>query len=130
MKILIIDDDPAMTDLLRLILHTSGAEIFVSNSGQEGLARVDEQNPDLIILDLMMPEIDGWSVCRQIRAKRATPILILSALNSPGVVASSLDAGADDYLVKPVPNTVLLAHIQNLLKRSSAVLMQEKSIAK
>ena len=121
MKILVIDDDPAMTDLLRVILNASGAEITIANSSQEGLAEVRETNPDIIILDLMMPGTDGWTVCREVRAFSSVPILVLSALNSPSVVASSLDAGADDYLVKPVPNAVLLAHIQNLIKRSSPV---------
>jgi DNA-binding response OmpR family regulator len=119
MKILVIDDDPAMTELLRLILSESGSEICVANSGQLGLNMVHENIPNIIILDLMMAGMDGWAVCREVRKFSTVPILVLSALNSPSVIASSLDAAADDYLVKPVPNAVLLTHIFNLVKRTA-----------
>jgi DNA-binding response OmpR family regulator len=119
MKILVIDNDPTMTDLLRLLLDATGSEITIANSGQEGLKKVRDNILDIIILDLMMPGTDSWSVCREVRKFSSVPILVLSALNSPNVVASSLNAGADDYLVKPVPNAVLLAHIKNLVKRTS-----------
>ncbi len=66
----------------------------------------------------MMPEMDGWEVCKAIREFSNLPILILSALDNPGMVAAALDAGADDYLIKPVPSGVLIAHINNLLRRS------------
>ena len=121
MKILVIDADPAMTELLRLNLDATGSKIIIANSGQEGLELIQENIPDIIILDLKMPGTDAWSVCREVRSFSSVPILVLSALNNPGIVASSLDAGADDYLVKPVPNAVLLAHIQNLIKRTSPV---------
>jgi DNA-binding response OmpR family regulator len=121
MKILVIDYDPAMTELLRLLLDATGSEITIANSGQEGMEMIRENIPDIIILDLMMPGTDAWTVCREVRSFSLVPILVLSALNSPSVIASSLDAGADDYLVKPVPNAVLLAHIQNLVKRTSPV---------
>jgi two-component system response regulator ResD len=75
-------------------------------------------SPDVIILDLMMPGMDGWQVCSQIRTFSSVPILILSALHSPGLVASALDAGADDYLVKPVPSGVLIAHLNKLTRRT------------
>ena len=119
MKIQVIDDDPAMTDLLQLLLVESGANIQVANSGQKGLEMVQANIPDVIILDLMMAGMDGWAVCREVRKFSKVPILILSALNSSNIIASSLDAGADDYLVKPVPTTVLLAHIKNLIKRTA-----------
>ncbi len=121
MKILVIDADPAMTELLRLNLDATGSKIIIANSGQEGLELIQDNIPDIIILDLKMPGTDAWSVCREVRSFSSVPILVLSALNNPGIVASSLDAGADDYLVKPVPNAVLLAHIQNLIKRTSPV---------
>ena len=121
LKILVIDADPAMTELLRLNLDATGSKIIIANSGQEGLELIQDNIPDIIILDLKMPGTDAWSVCREVRSFSSVPILVLSALNNPGIVASSLDAGADDYLVKPVPNAVLLAHIQNLIKRTSPV---------
>lgn len=118
MKILVIDDDPAMTELLALILAPTQAEILTANSGRDGLTLTQQHLPDIVLLDLMMPEMDGWEVCKAIREFSNLPILILSALDNPGMVAAALDAGADDYLIKPVPSGVLIAHINNLLRRS------------
>jgi two-component system KDP operon response regulator KdpE len=118
MKILVIDDDPAMTELLGLILAPIQATILTANAGALGLALAQEHTPDIVLLDLMMPEMDGWEVCKAIREFSNLPILILSALDNPGMVAAALDAGADDYLIKPVPSGVLIAHINNLLRRS------------
>jgi len=116
MKILAIDDDTAMTDLLRLTLETK-LDIITTNSSLEAVQKVKEQTPDLILLDLMMEDMDGWEVCKLIREFSKIPILILSALDSPGLVATALDAGADDYLIKPVASGVLMAHIQRLVRR-------------
>jgi DNA-binding response OmpR family regulator len=117
MKILVIDDDPAMTELLSLVLTPTKAQIITSNSGEEGLNLVKTQNPDIVLLDLMMPKMDGWQVTENIRTFSSTPILILSVLDNPGLVAKALDKGADDYLVKPVPSGILIAHINNLTRR-------------
>jgi len=117
MKILVIDDDPAMTQLLSLVLASTKAEIFTSNSGEEGLKLVKEQDPDIVLLDLMMPKMDGWQVTENIRSISSVPILILSVMDNPGLVARALDKGADDYLVKPVPTGILIAHINNLTRR-------------
>lgn len=118
-KVLAIDDDPAMTELLNLLLQSYGFEVIVSNSGEEGIRVIREQTPDVVILDLMMPGMNGWQVCNEVRKFSRVPILILSALDNPGNVASALDAGADDYLVKPVPSGVLVAHINTLTRRTS-----------
>jgi DNA-binding response OmpR family regulator len=119
-KAIAIDDDPAMTDLLSLLLKSHGLEIYTSNNGEEGLQLVRAIDPDIIILDLMMPGKDGWEVCREVRSFSNVPIIILSALDNPGMVASALDAGADDYLIKPVPSGVLIAHLNNLTRRANA----------
>ncbi len=119
MKILVIDDDPAMTDLLKLLLAPAAAEVIAANSGPEGIRMANDTKPDVITLDLMMPDINGWQVCKAIRKVSSIPILILSALDSPGLVAAALDAGADDYLIKPVPSSVLLAHINKLVRRNN-----------
>ena len=119
MKILVIDDDQAMTDLLRLVLSPIQAAIFTSNSGPEGIEIASTHNPDIIILDLMMPEMDGWQVCEKLRETSNVPILIISAIDNPGLIAKALDAGADDFLVKPVPSGVLIAHIHNLTRPRS-----------
>jgi DNA-binding response OmpR family regulator len=118
MKILVIDDDPAMTELLKLLLQSSTASVFTANSGREGIDHTKTVHPDVIILDLMMPEMDGWKICQTIRETSTVPILILSALDNPGLVAKALDAGADDYLIKPVPSGVLVAHLNTLMRRS------------
>lgn len=117
MKILVIDDDPAMTELLSLVLASTKAEILTSNSGEDGLKLVEEQDPDIVLLDLMMPKMDGWQVTENIRKISSVPILILSVMDNPGLVARALDKGADDYLVKPVPTGILIAHINNLTRR-------------
>ncbi len=129
-KVLAIDDDPAMTELLVLLLKTRGFEVFTANSGEEGVKMVREIRPDVVILDLMMPSVDGWQVCSTVREFSNTPILILSALDNPGMVASALDAGADDYLIKPVPSSVLIAHLHNLARRARLVKPKQEVITK
>jgi DNA-binding response OmpR family regulator len=119
--ILTIDDDPAITDLLSVILRANGFEVMIANSGEEGVQIIKEKTPRLVILDLMMPDMDGWQVCKAVRAFSSVPILILSALDDPSVVASILDAGADDYLVKPVPSAVLVAHLNKIRRQTGAL---------
>lgn len=116
--VLAIDDDPATTELLSLLLQTRGFRVLTANSGEAGIEIVKRDSPDVVILDLMMPGMDGWKVCEAIRSFSQLPILILSALDNPGMVASALDAGADDYLIKPVSSGVLTAHLLKLLRRS------------
>lgn len=118
-KLLVIDDDTAVTELLALLLKSHGYDVMAVNSGEEGVIALREKNPDLIILDLMMPEMDGWGVCKAVRAFSTVPIIILSALNDPALIASILDAGADDYLTKPTPSSVLVAHVNKLVRRST-----------
>lgn len=119
-KILVIDDDAAVTDLLSLLLKSQGFEVTATNNSSDGLTMIREKQPDLVVLDLMMPEIDGWEVCKSVRSFSQVPIIILSALNEPSMIASVLDAGADDYLTKPTPSRVLVAHINRLVNRSAS----------
>jgi DNA-binding response OmpR family regulator len=119
-KILVIDDDAAVTDLLSLLLKSQGFEVTATNNSSDGLTMIREKQPDLVVLDLMMPEIDGWEVCKSVRAFSQVPIIILSALNEPSMIASVLDAGADDYLTKPTPSRVLVAHINRLVNRTGS----------
>ena len=116
-RILVVDDDPAMTELLTLLLQPSGAFVITARDGLEGLELVREFTPDVVLMDLMMPRMDGWKTCKAIRGFSSVPIIILSALDEPGMVATALDAGADDYLVKPVTSGELMAHIQRLVSR-------------
>jgi DNA-binding response OmpR family regulator len=129
-KVLAIDDDPAMTELLILLLRTRGFEVYTANSGEDGIKKMRELSPDVLILDLMMSGVDGWEVCSKVRKFSTTPILILSALDTPGMVASALDAGADDYLIKPVPNSVLIAHLHNLARRARMIKPKQEIITK
>jgi DNA-binding response OmpR family regulator len=128
-KVLSIDDDPAMTELMTLLLKTHGLDAYMANSGEDGLKMIHKILPDVVILDLMMPEMDGWQVCTQVRSFSTVPILILSALDSPGLVARALDGGADDYLVKPVPSGVLVAHLNTLVRRAATETNINKRLA-
>lgn len=126
-KILVIDDDSAVTDLLSVLLRSQGFEVLTTNNSSEGLNFVRQDPPDLMILDLMMPEMDGWEVCRAVRTFSQVPIIVLSALNDPSMVASVLDAGADDYLTKPTPSRVLVAHINRLSRRTETGKLNSQS---
>jgi len=118
-KLLVVDDDWAVTDMLATLLKLQGFEVATANRGADCLSLVKDKKPDLLLLDLMMPDMDGWAVCRELRVNSNIPILILSAINDPLKIASILDAGADDYLTKPITSSLLLARINRLLKRSS-----------
>jgi DNA-binding response OmpR family regulator len=117
-KILVIDDDEGMTEILSLLLNPASSDIITANSGKDGIELVKKSSPDVVILDLMMPGMNGWQVTKAIRAFSDLPILILSAIDSPGLVAEALDAGADDYLTKPVSSGTLIARINKILRRS------------
>lgn len=120
-KILVIDDDSAVTDLLSLLLRSQGFDVTATNSSTDGLSMIRESSPDVVVLDLMMPDMDGWQICKTVREFSQVPIIILSALNDPSMIASVLDAGADDYLTKPTPSRVLIAHINRLVHRNGSV---------
>ncbi len=116
MRILIIDDDPASTELIKILLASFPAEVYSSNLPAEGIEIARKIKPDLILLDLWMPEMDGRQVCKAIRQTNAVPIVILSALDSPEMIAEVLNAGADDYLVKPVSQNILHAYIRKFAR--------------
>jgi DNA-binding response OmpR family regulator len=119
MRILVIDDDTGMTDLLTILLTPASSEVFTAVSAVEGVTMAREKRPDVIILDLIFPEHDGWEACKSIREFSNAPILILSALDNPGMVAQALDNGADDYLTKPISSGTLIAHLNKLVRRSA-----------
>lgn len=122
-KILVIDDDIAIIELMSMLLKTHGFDVITANSGAEGIHLAKENSPNVILLDLMMPDVDGWQVCKAVRQFSSAPILILSAINDPRMVASVLDVGADDFLVKPVPSGVLVAHIRKMVRRTGSLHM-------
>ena len=117
-KVLIIDDDPATADMLKIIISQITSEIHTAGSGRECIHLVQKQSPDIIILDLVMPDMSGADACLEIRKFSNIPILVLSALDDPAIVAKTLNSGADNFLSKPVSSAMLLAHIQKLVQRS------------
>jgi len=119
--VLTVDDDNAITELLAMLLRTHGYEVLTANSGEEAIKFIKEKNPHVVVLDLMMPGMDGWQVCKRVRAFSNVPIVILSALDDPALIASALDAGADDYLVKPVSSSILVAHLNRLIRRTGTL---------
>ncbi|MFZ5818409.1 MAG: response regulator transcription factor [Chloroflexota bacterium] len=120
-RVLAIDDDTAITELLSMLLRTHGYDVLTANTGEEGVKIIQEKSPDVIVLDLMMPGMDGWQVCKQVRTFSNVPIIILSALDDPAMIASALDAGADDYLVKPISSNILVAHLNRLILRTGGL---------
>lgn len=119
MSVLMIDDDPDVAVTLRSLLRGQDFEIEPVYTAKHGIAACREKEPDVVILDLLMPEMDGWEVCHELRSFSDVPILILSALGSPGSVARALDAGADDYLIKPVHASLLASRLRTLVRRHS-----------
>ncbi len=117
-KVLVIDDDPDMINLLSLLLKTHGFDVISCNNGEEGILKARNDSPDVIILDLMMCGKDGWQVCEAVRKFSSIPILILSALDNPGTIVSALDAGADDFLTKPVSSSLLVSRLKTLTRRN------------
>lgn len=116
--ILVVDDDPAVTSLLRRGFTYEGYEVRTAASGPEALALARERAPSLVILDIMMPGMDGLEVCRRLRgADPALPILLLTARDAPGDQIRGLDTGADDYVTKPFSFEVLSARVRALLRR-------------
>jgi two-component system KDP operon response regulator KdpE len=125
-EVLLIDDDPDLSIMLRTLLRGQDFQIQAVFSGQEGIRSSKESPPDVVILDILMPEMDGWEVCERIREFSDVPILILSALGSPGSVARALDAGADDYLIKPIHASLLASRLRTLVRRR--LLVQEEQV--
>jgi DNA-binding response OmpR family regulator len=121
MRILVIDDDTGMTDLLTILLTPTGTEVISTNSPQEGVRLVHERQPNVVVIDLMLPDNIGFEICKTIRENSDVPILALSAVDTPGMIAQALDKGADDYLTKPVSSATLIARLNKLVRRPHLV---------
>ncbi len=120
-RILVIDDDPVLVNTLRRGLSYDGFAVDVAASGEEGLASARERQPDLVILDVMMPGLDGFEVLRRLRAADSKlPVLMLTAKDAPADQVHGLETGADDYVVKPFNWDILLARVHALLRRQEA----------
>ncbi|MCB0211487.1 MAG: response regulator transcription factor [Anaerolineae bacterium] len=117
-KILVIDDDPNFTQIVQHSLLTEGYRVTTAPDGQEGIRQFFENHPDLIILDITMPRLNGYQVCQRVREMADTPIIMLSGLGREEDVIKGLDYGADDYLTKPFRTGELLARVRATLRRS------------
>ena len=117
-RILVVDDDPMVATTVQRVLRPEGYEVEVALGGAQALEQARAQRPDLVVLDLMMPGIDGLEVCRQLRTECSLPILMLTARSGTVDRVRGLDTGADDYLVKPFAYPELLARVRALLRRT------------
>ena len=126
-SVLVVEDDRNIAELLQMYLEKEGYAVTVAYDGGQGLAKYRAIKPDLLLLDVMMPVMDGWSVCKTIRAEAATPIIMLTAKGETDDKVAGLKAGADDYITKPFEMKEVLARIEAVLRRSSGVSTETKS---
>ena len=117
-KIMVVDDDANICELLRLYLEKEGFDPVIAPNGVKALELFDSEKPDLILLDVMMPQLDGWQVCREIRKKSQCPIIMLTAKGEVFDKVLGLELGADDYVVKPFETKEVIARIGAVLRRS------------
>jgi two-component system response regulator ResD len=120
MKILVIEDETNIAQLIRLYLEQAGYSVVIASDGVAGLEMHAREHPDLVILDLMLPALDGMEVCRRIRAWASTPILMLTARQSEEDRIAGLDLGADDYLVKPFSPREVVSRVKAILRRTAS----------
>ncbi len=123
-RILVIDDDQSIVELVKVNLEMQGHQIYTASDGIKGLALAQQHRPDLVILDVMMPDLDGFTVCQRLRQNQYThsiPVILLTALGMTKDKITGFDSGADDYLVKPFEIAELQVRVRALLRRSSSV---------
>jgi len=116
-KVLVVEDDNSIATLTRLQLESKGYEVTIANNGGEGLKLAYSWQPDLVILDIMMPDIDGWTVCQRLREMSDVPIIFVTAVGQERNIVRGLQLGADDYIVKPFSTKELQARIEAVLRR-------------
>src|SRR5437588_12831036 len=119
-KILVIEDEEGIVHLLNLYLRDAGYTVVVAKDGADGLALHAREHPDLVILDIMLPALNGFEVCRRIRAWSRTPILMLTARSDEDDRINGLELGADDYLVKPFSPRELVSRVRAILRRTNS----------
>jgi DNA-binding response OmpR family regulator len=119
-RILVVDDDPKTAASIRLYLEREGYETVVAHGGRRALELARSEPPDLLVLDLMLPEIDGFEICRALRAESSVPIVMLTARTTEEDKLRGLDLGADDYIAKPFSPRELVARVRAVLRRASA----------
>jgi len=119
-KILVVDDDGNICELLRLYLEKEGYHVLFANDGESAVAAFKEHGPDLILLDIMLPVLDGWQVCREIRKTSRVPIIMLTAKGEVFDKVLGLELGADDYVTKPFDTKEVLARVKAVLRRAES----------
>ncbi len=127
-KILVADDDKNICELLRLYLEKEQYTVAIANDGNEALVKFNAQNPDMVLLDIMMPGLDGWQVCREIRKKSNCPIIMVTAKGETFDKVLGLELGADDYVVKPFDAKEIIARIKAVLRRSGGAVTSENVV--
>ncbi len=126
-KVLVIEDDPNTADLVVLYLEKEGFKALQADDGEKGLALAEKHDPDLVILDLMLPRMDGWEVCRRLRKISEMPVIMLTARGEEIDRVSGLTLGADDYVVKPFSPRELMARVKAILRRAAATAAQPQA---
>ncbi len=125
-KVLLIDDEITTVQLIKLLLERRGFEVIDAYSAEEGLRKAYRFQPDLVLLDIMMPEMDGWEICKRLREMSDVPIIFLTARGDTRDVVKGLEIGADDYISKPFDNDELVARIKAHLRRAPKPNMAEE----
>ncbi|GAB5053723.1 response regulator YycF [Pediococcus parvulus] len=125
-KILIVDDEKPISDIVKFNLTKEGYEVIKAYDGEEALEKVEDEQPDLILLDLMLPKIDGLEVARRVRAKHSIPIIMVTAKDSELDKVVGLELGADDYVTKPFSNRELVARVKANLRRQDQLVSSEQ----
>ena len=126
-SVLVVEDDKNIQDLLRMYLEKEGYAVTTADDGGQGLAKFRAIKPDLVLLDVMMPIMDGWAVCRTIRAESGVPIIMLTAKGETNDKVTGLKSGADDYITKPFEMKEVLARIEAVLRRSAGIAPDKKA---
>jgi DNA-binding response OmpR family regulator len=127
MRILVVDDDPPSVKMTAFLLREEGYEVLAADNGIDALALIEQEAPDLILLDVMMPGLDGFETLREIRSRFAIPVIFLSAKGETSDRVAGLEMGADDYLAKPFEPSELLARVKAVLRRTEAYALGEPS---
>ena len=126
-SVLIVEDDRNIAELLQMYLEKEGYAVTVAGDGGQGLAKFRAIRPDLVLLDVMMPVMDGWTVCRAIRAESQTPVIMLTAKGETDDKVAGLRAGADDYITKPFEMREVLARVEAVLRRTTGTSTEKKA---
>ena len=127
-KILVIDDEEPTVQLIAMLLERRGFEVIKAYRAEEGLRKAYRHQPELVLLDIMMPDMDGWDVCKRLREMSDVPIIFLTARSDVKDVVKGLEMGADDYVVKPYDNDELVARVRAHLRRSPRPNMSEELV--